>query len=84
MIEVGKKAPAFNLKDQDGVSHRLSSYAGKTVVLYFYPKDDTSGCTKQACSFVTTSPSSSDQGRRAGCFAPRTSRTRPSSPASTT
>ena len=51
MIEVGKKAPAFNLKDQDGVSHRLSSYAGKTVVLYFYPKDDTSGCTKQACQF---------------------------------
>lgn len=51
MIEVGKKAPAFNLKDQDGESHRLSSYAGQVVVLYFYPKDDTSGCTKQACEF---------------------------------
>ena len=51
MIEVGKKAPAFNLKDQDGTSHRLSSYAGQSVVLYFYPKDDTSGCTKEACQF---------------------------------
>jgi len=51
MIDIGKKAPAFNLKDQDDKAHRLSSYAGKTVVLYFYPKDDTSGCTKQACQF---------------------------------
>ncbi|MCH2133513.1 MAG: thioredoxin-dependent thiol peroxidase [Phycisphaerales bacterium] len=51
MIEIGKKAPAFTLKDQDGTAHRLSEYAGQPVVLYFYPKDDTSGCTKQACQF---------------------------------
>ncbi|MEM6553570.1 MAG: thioredoxin-dependent thiol peroxidase [Planctomycetota bacterium] len=51
MIEVGKKAPAFNLEDQSGEKHRLSGYAGKWVVLYFYPKDDTSGCTKEACQF---------------------------------
>tara|TARA_Y100000589_G_scaffold316660_1_gene341660 strand:+ start:2993 stop:3454 length:462 start_codon:yes stop_codon:yes gene_type:complete len=51
VIEIGKKAPAFNLKDQDETAHRLSNYAGQPVVLYFYPKDDTSGCTKQACEF---------------------------------
>jgi peroxiredoxin Q/BCP len=51
LIEPGQKAPAFNLKDQHGKSHRLSDYAGHPVVLYFYPKDDTSGCTKQACAF---------------------------------
>ena len=51
MIEVGKKAPDFTLKDQDGNKHKLSDYKGKPVVLYFYPKDNTSGCTKQACSF---------------------------------
>ena len=47
----GKKAPAFSLKDQDGNTHTLSDYAGAPLVLYFYPKDDTSGCTKQACAF---------------------------------
>ena len=51
MIEVGKKAPAFNLKDQGVESHRLSNYLGKYVVVYFYPKDDTPGCTKEACQF---------------------------------
>jgi len=51
LIEPGKKAPAFTLTDQDGKSHRLADYAGRPVVLYFYPKDDTSGCTKEACSF---------------------------------
>ena len=51
MIEVGKKAPDFSLKDQDGKTHKLSDYRGKPVVLYFYPKDDTPGCTKEACSF---------------------------------
>jgi len=51
LIEVGKKAPAFALKDQHGKTHKLSDYAGKSVVLYFYPKDDTPGCTKEACSF---------------------------------
>ena len=51
MIDVGDAAPAFALEDQDGHVHRLADYAGRWVVLYFYPKDDTSGCTKEACSF---------------------------------
>ncbi len=51
VIEVGKKAPAFSLKDQDGKTHTLSAYAGRPVVLYFYPKDDTPGCTVEACAF---------------------------------
>lgn len=51
MIEIGKKAPDFTLTDQDGNLHKLSSYRGKKLVLYFYPKDDTPGCTKEACSF---------------------------------
>ena len=49
MMEPGKKAPAFTLKDQNGNTHKLSDYAGRPVVLYFYPKDDTPGCTTQAC-----------------------------------
>ena len=56
MIEVGKKAPAFTMKDQDGKTHKLSEYAGTPVVLYFYPKDDTSGCTKEACAFRDNLP----------------------------
>lgn len=51
MLEVGKKAPDFTLKDQDGNKRKLSDYKGRPVVLYFYPKDDTPGCTKEACSF---------------------------------
>src|ERR1017187_10541316 len=51
MIEPGKKAPAFSLKDQDSKRHSLADYAGRPVVLFFYPKDDTSGCTKEACGF---------------------------------
>lgn len=51
MIEPGKPAPAFNLPDQNGTKHRLSQYKGKWVVLYFYPKDNTPGCTTQACGF---------------------------------
>jgi len=51
LIDEGKKAPAFSLKDQDGTLHRLSDYAGKSVVLYFYPKDDTPGCTTESCDF---------------------------------
>ncbi|MBX7111380.1 MAG: thioredoxin-dependent thiol peroxidase [Dehalococcoidia bacterium] len=50
-LEAGDSAPDFDLPDQDGVRHRLSDYRGQTVVLYFYPKDDTPGCTKEACSF---------------------------------
>jgi peroxiredoxin Q/BCP len=47
----GQKAPAFSLEGSDGKKHSLSDYQGKTVVLYFYPKDDTPGCTKEACGF---------------------------------
>jgi len=50
-IKVGDKAPAFKLKNQDGEIVSLSDFKGKPVVLYFYPKDDTSGCTKEACNF---------------------------------
>lgn len=50
-IEVGKKAPAFTLKDDSGKSVRLSDLKGTPVVLYFYPRDDTPGCTKEACAF---------------------------------
>jgi peroxiredoxin Q/BCP len=56
LIEPGSKAPAFTLKDQNGRTHRLSDYAGKPLVLYFYPKDDTSGCTKEACAFRDNLP----------------------------
>ncbi len=51
MLEVGMKAPEFTLKNQDGEDISLSSFLGKKVVLYFYPKDNTPGCTKQACGF---------------------------------
>ena len=51
LIEPGKKAPAFALKDQNEKTHRLSDYAGQHVVLYFYPKDDTPGCTQESCDF---------------------------------
>ena len=50
-IAEGKKAPAFTLTDQDGRKVSLADFAGKDVVVYFYPKDDTPGCTKQACGF---------------------------------
>ncbi|MBD2457938.1 peroxiredoxin [Nostoc sp. FACHB-87] len=50
-LAVGTNAPAFTVKDTNGNTVSLSDFAGKTVVLYFYPKDDTPGCTKQACSF---------------------------------
>jgi len=50
-LELGKKAPAFSLPDQDGKQVTLSSFKGKPVVLYFYPKDDTPGCTQEACDF---------------------------------
>jgi peroxiredoxin Q/BCP len=55
-LTVGQKAPAFRLPDQAGVEHALSDSAGSWVVLYFYPKDDTPGCTKEACSFRDTLP----------------------------
>lgn len=52
MIEVGKKAPAFTLPDQDGNTVALADLAGQWVVLYFYPRDDTPGCTTEACEFT--------------------------------
>ncbi len=51
MLKVGQKAPQFTLPDQDGKKISLKDYLGKVVVLYFYPKDMTSGCTKEACDF---------------------------------
>ncbi|MEC8560465.1 MAG: thioredoxin-dependent thiol peroxidase [Planctomycetota bacterium] len=56
LVDIGRKAPAFTLKDSEGQKHSLKDYAGKFVVLYFYPKDDTSGCTKQACQFRDSLP----------------------------
>jgi peroxiredoxin Q/BCP len=50
-IEEGKQAPAFTLKDAKGKTHKLADYAGRHVILYFYPRDDTPGCTKEACGF---------------------------------
>ena len=51
MLKEGDKAPTFTAKDQDGKTVKLADFKGKRVVLYFYPKDDTPGCTKEACSF---------------------------------
>jgi len=51
MLEIGKKAPSFSLINQDGKKISLKDYAGKQVILYFYPKDMTSGCTQEACDF---------------------------------
>lgn len=52
MLEIGKKAPDFTLTDKDGNAVSLSDFLGKKVVLYFYPKDNTPGCTRQACAFA--------------------------------
>ena len=52
MLETGTKAPAFSLNDKDGNVVSLSDFMGKKVVLYFYPKDNTPGCTRQACAFA--------------------------------
>ena len=51
MSLVGEKAPDFTLDGSDGMQHSLNDYSGKTVVIFFYPKDNTSGCTKEACGF---------------------------------
>ena len=52
MLKEGMKAPSFTLMDEKGNSHSLSDYKGKKVVVYFYPKDNTPGCTRQACAFA--------------------------------
>lgn len=57
MVEAGTKAPDFSLPDQDGKTHQLNAYHGKWVVLYFYPKDLTPGCTTEACNFQESLPS---------------------------
>lgn len=51
MLQINKRAPRFNLADQNGKFHKLEDYKNKFVLLYFYPKDDTPGCTKEACAF---------------------------------
>lgn len=56
MLEIGTKAPEFTLPDQNGDMHSLAEYKGKKVILYFYPKDNTAGCTKQACGFAERYP----------------------------
>ena len=62
MLEIGTKAPEFSLPDQNGVMHTLEEYRGKRVVLYFYPKDNTAGCTKQACGFWERYPQFLEKG----------------------
>ena len=62
MLETGTKAPDFSLPDQDGVMHSLSRYRGKKVILYFYPRDNTPGCTKQACGFRDLYPQFTEKG----------------------
>lgn len=62
MLEVGTKAPNFKLPDQNGKIHTLSEFKGKRVILYFYSKDNTSGCTKQACGFAERYPQIREKG----------------------
>lgn len=62
MLQPGTSAPDFTLPDQNGTFHTLSEYRGKKVILYFYPKDNTSGCTKQACGFKDLYPQFSEKG----------------------
>ena len=62
MLEVGTKAPDFTLPDQNGNMHSLLEYRGKKVILYFYPKDNTAGCTKQACGFAERYPRFMEKG----------------------
>ena len=62
MLKVGERAPSFDLPDQNGVHHTLEEYRGRKVILYFYPKDNTSGCTKQACGFTELLPQFAEKG----------------------
>lgn len=62
MLEIGTKAPDFTLPDQNGEMHSLSDYRGQKVILYFYPKDNTAGCTKQACGFAERYPQIREKG----------------------
>ena len=62
MLEIGTTAPEFTLPDQLGNSHSLSDYRGKKVILYFYPKDNTAGCSKQACGYSERAPLFTEKG----------------------
>ena len=62
MLTINTQAPDFTLPDQDGKMHSLSDYKGRKVILYFYPKDNTSGCTKQACNFSELFPHFREKG----------------------
>ena len=62
MLEIGTKAPEFSLQDQNGEMHSLSDYKGQKVILYFYPKDMTGGCTSQACNFRDLYPQLREKG----------------------
>ena len=62
MLKEGTKAPSFSLPDQDGKIHTLKEYRGKKVILYFYPRDNTPGCTKQACNFGQLYPQFTEKG----------------------
>ncbi len=62
MLEIGTQAPGFTLPDQNGQLHSLEDYRGQKVVLYFYPRDNTPGCTKQACSFGELYPQFREKG----------------------
>ena len=62
MLEVGTNAPDFELPDQNGKVHSLKDYRGKKVILYFYPRDNTPGCTKQACGFSERYPQIQEKG----------------------
>ena len=62
MVEKGTKAPEFSLPDENGEIRNLSDYKGKKLILYFYPRDNTPGCTKQACGFADLYPQFSEKG----------------------
>lgn len=62
MLEIGTPAPNFTLPDQNGDLHSLADYRGQKVVLYFYPRDNTAGCTKQACAFGELYPQFQERG----------------------
>ncbi len=62
MLEIGTKAPEFSLQDQNGEMHSLSDYKGQKVILYFYPKDMTGGCTSQACNYRDLYPQLREKG----------------------
>ena len=62
MLEIDTQAPEFTLPDQNGEAHSLADYRGQKVILYFYPKDNTAGCTKQACAFGELYPQFREKG----------------------